>query len=818
MHTRAFMCLLLPHCRRNMLCLNSRRVKCQLEDPWGAACRGWRSHFFHHSALAPHRLRVPGGPQPRAAPSGPHQRAAPWLLPFLAGALAALVMLGLTTGREGWAAPRGSLHRVGLAGPRPNDFETFKVGTTGIVGGAWPAVCAAGQQALVKEGEGDAGAVAAALQALLPQPVPLVVAVPAKLLPAVAASVTAAAAANPGGGDAAAAATAAKQWAAAAAGLAVLVLPREDAPAAEGLALDSALTAVVDELSDTVRVLDGGLDVCAPALSNKGSTVTPSRCLAALGTALLKLGGSGEAAAAEVASVSKIDVLIVTDGGNGGGDEDDASFLCTAFPPPLQLATLPHGTTGRRGVLLLPPHAARGGPAASLQSENNADADAAAAAAAAAAAGALPLALAAAASNRGDISLLALPSGPAAAAAAVSGVGGAASARLLLYTPAEAASSSSSSSSFNAFPRAFWGEVLWRANGRGRSSGGSSSGSAGSTLLTIPPPPLDSVAVILTVHRRPHLSRQLAALAAQSHKPASIHVIWNEPRGDEAVAPPKEEAGETGKGAAAAPPPPPPTAADVEAAVAAHPGVTLHRHYPAPSGMTPLAPYHGRFTLPLLLQHTAAYTLILDDDVIPGPQWIQGCLDTIVRHKWRALVTGNGRLLMQSPSGPTVGARYGDGGNVETDTEVDFGGHSWFFPTVWAAAVWGAGAGLGSLAAETASTSRQGVAPLHAGGTLFLHPPSLATGEDIHFSAALQLLGGIKTVVPGQACTAPEGAPGAGMCVDTDGSLGVDGVASYRIGGATTTALRDALAKWWMDRGWAPLAWRGGWQEGRASP
>ena len=82
--------------------------------------------------------------------------------------------------------------------------------------------------------------------------------------------------------------------------------------------------------------------------------------------------------------------------------------------------------------------------------------------------------------------------------------------------------------------------------------------------------------------------------------------------------------------------------------------------------------FWGRFAIANLLNST--YILMLDDDTIPGSQWIDNCL-RLCEDK-NCIVTGNGRSIDNMIS-------LGDSGRVDEDTKVGFGGHSWFYKKEW---------------------------------------------------------------------------------------------------------------------------------------
>ena len=87
----------------------------------------------------------------------------------------------------------------------------------------------------------------------------------------------------------------------------------------------------------------------------------------------------------------------------------------------------------------------------------------------------------------------------------------------------------------------------------------------------------------------------------------------------------------------------------------------------------------GRFAI--ALNARAKYIFIIDDDTIPGPLWLQNCLDTI--EKYDGIITTRGVLLDKNnkrdyPT-PNSYTAHGWCKPNEEVMKVDFGCHSWFF-------------------------------------------------------------------------------------------------------------------------------------------
>ena len=170
--------------------------------------------------------------------------------------------------------------------------------------------------------------------------------------------------------------------------------------------------------------------------------------------------------------------------------------------------------------------------------------------------------------------------------------------------------------------------------------------------------------------------------------------------------------------------------------------------------------FYGRFSIPILLG--TKYCLVLDDDIIPGSRWIENCMRAHKEHN--AIIGGAGRVIKQVE--PTPG-RIGDCPPVEKDTEVDIIIHSYFFKTDWARYIW------------------------------FDKIPDFTNGEDIHFSVACRLHGGIKAVIPKQ----PEGSKDLWCTLDP--KLAEDDFAAWRKQGHDQ--VRKKLIKLWLAKGWRPI-------------
>jgi len=83
--------------------------------------------------------------------------------------------------------------------------------------------------------------------------------------------------------------------------------------------------------------------------------------------------------------------------------------------------------------------------------------------------------------------------------------------------------------------------------------------------------------------------------------------------------------------------------------------------------------FHGRFTLPLLLN--SEYTAIFDDDIIPGHGWLKNAIRCVDDHN--CISGANGRWYKGNGDWRGIS----DNGICSNDTKVDFVGHSWVFKT-----------------------------------------------------------------------------------------------------------------------------------------
>lgn len=165
--------------------------------------------------------------------------------------------------------------------------------------------------------------------------------------------------------------------------------------------------------------------------------------------------------------------------------------------------------------------------------------------------------------------------------------------------------------------------------------------------------------------------------------------------------------------------------------------------------------FHGRFSLPLLLD--TDYSVILDDDTLPNPKWLDKCVRLCSEKN--CIVGGNGRIV--HPKFNLYDEMCVD--DPIGDFEVDYVGHCWFFRTEWARYFWS------------------------------FQQPTFATGEDISFCASLKIAAGIPSFVSGKSVWEEIG--------DSDRrKYGTDTNSSYTT--ESGNIRRDVVFPWWRERGW----------------
>jgi glycosyltransferase involved in cell wall biosynthesis len=97
----------------------------------------------------------------------------------------------------------------------------------------------------------------------------------------------------------------------------------------------------------------------------------------------------------------------------------------------------------------------------------------------------------------------------------------------------------------------------------------------------------------------------------------------------------------------------------------------------------------GRFSI--ALNAVTPYICIIDDDTIPGPKWLENCLNTIKTHN--GVLTTRGVIMDKEHNNlypmPQSYKAYGWCVPNEETMQVDIGCHSWFFDKKILRAFWG---------------------------------------------------------------------------------------------------------------------------------
>lgn len=186
----------------------------------------------------------------------------------------------------------------------------------------------------------------------------------------------------------------------------------------------------------------------------------------------------------------------------------------------------------------------------------------------------------------------------------------------------------------------------------------------------------DKITVILNVYKRPeYLKEQIAALENQTLKPDEIMIWYNKPEEG-------EQYDFTNLGYK----------------------VSTNNHN---------FMFHGRFAYGLLAQ--TEYIAFFDDDTIPGPRWLESCMNEIQKED---LILGCAGVYLTSDNYSSHAKIGWNGTNNSELRYVDLVGHGWFMKRSTLNYLW-----------------RE-------------DPISWLNGEDIQLSLRAYRLGGIKTAVP----------------------------------------------------------------------
>jgi hypothetical protein len=170
--------------------------------------------------------------------------------------------------------------------------------------------------------------------------------------------------------------------------------------------------------------------------------------------------------------------------------------------------------------------------------------------------------------------------------------------------------------------------------------------------------------------------------------------------------------------------------------------------------------FHARFTLPLLVN--TKYCIVLDDDTLIGPKYLEECIRFSQAHDDKVIICSNGRDI-NNPSQPNNQAWY-ESSDTKSPIEVDFGGHSWFFKTDIIHYMWKD------------------------------HSRNFDSGEDIELCASAQVFGNIKTFVLGTEDRDAMGDMDRLKYGIVNASSGADLDAHY--------AARGKMISYWINKGW----------------
>jgi hypothetical protein len=167
--------------------------------------------------------------------------------------------------------------------------------------------------------------------------------------------------------------------------------------------------------------------------------------------------------------------------------------------------------------------------------------------------------------------------------------------------------------------------------------------------------------------------------------------------------------------------------------------------------------FYGRFALPLLLD--TEYCCILDDDLLPNPDWLMAT--KFACQNFNAIIGSNGRILLNHSLEHQKCIDL-----PQKNVLVDYVGHSWFFRTEWIKNLW------------THSI------------------PTFENGEDISFCAANNLAG-INSMV---------------ISCENERQIGDSNRFKY---GTDSNSFsqnnpyhnmeREQVVQYWLNKGWEPL-------------
>ena len=188
--------------------------------------------------------------------------------------------------------------------------------------------------------------------------------------------------------------------------------------------------------------------------------------------------------------------------------------------------------------------------------------------------------------------------------------------------------------------------------------------------------------------------------------------------------------------------------------------------------------YYGRFSIAINL--TTKFAWLLDDDIIPGIQWLENCVKKC--DSLNAIITCTGRIIPERDFYPEYAGNKSDFShfigdmNEEVrrafcleDTVVDYACQSYFFKTEWLKAFWS------------------------------VWPATFLSGEDMHLSATCKYLLDVNTVVLRQETALDTGS--------TNLQYGMDAHASFKKTNFFTERAK-VLRYHILEKGWTPLLWK----------
>jgi hypothetical protein len=271
--------------------------------------------------------------------------------------------------------------------------------------------------------------------------------------------------------------------------------------------------------------------------------------------------------------------------------------------------------------------------------------------------------------------------------------------------------------------------------------------------LSIPNPPVNDnssktvvdVTILINVWKRHHLEEQLIHLLNQSVSPKEIWIIQYEDH------------------------------VDVSEIIRTYRQRYLFIHFIRSDKNLK---YFGRFTI--AVNTTTTFVWVLDDDVIPGEEWLEKCVTKC--NSENAIICSTGRIIPKNNYRPEELTWAGDYGHYvgdaakglkmnycESDTVVDYGCHSYFFKSSWMKAYWS------------------------------VWPASFLSGEDIHLSASCKVAMDVNTLVLSQLSARDSG--------NLKKSYGWDNKASWRKKGFVD--IREQVIRCHVhENKWTPILWK----------